>query len=704
VAIYHAGLNNYLRWAMDAYRAAELKNSIVSSPLAFDATITSLYLPLLAGKQMWLLPSRNEVECLEQLLASGDSWGLIKITPAHLAVLGQSLRTLNRKPSVDLFVVGGEALPVTTVALWKELCPTARIINEYGPTETVVGCITYEPAGDDDLGTNVPIGRPIANTQIYILDQHGEPAPLGVAGEIHIGGAGVARGYLNRPELTAERFITDPFSAERGARLYKTGDLGRWLADGNIEYLGRNDFQVKVRGFRIELGEIEAALAACAGVGEAVVIAREDQPGDKRLVAYLTAQQGAVLEPATLRSALMAQLPDYMVPAGFVTLAAYPLTPNGKLDRKALPAPDQGAMASRAFEAPQGEREQILAQLWEELLGVERVGRYDNFFELGGHSLLAVQVISRISDLLGIQMPMRQLFVHPTLATLAAAVLEEEASRCLVPLRPHGRQAPLFLIHPAGGDIGYAQSLSRWLPDDVPVYGVAAAGLAPGESPLPSIELMAARYVSELRSIAPEGPYRIAGYSDGGIVAFEMARQLSAAKQDVAFVGLIDTYYYDADGAGEPPHWSRAAVAANWLALPESHPLAHALEQLARMDDLQGVIQLAREHHLIASSLRNDLIERYLDVYQAFRLAVRRHQVGMVALPVTYFATAEARRGQTIARWSAACQHQLAVADVPGDHLTMMKEPNIQFLADRLFAGLGGLNVPATITENCEGL
>ncbi|ROH82146.1 non-ribosomal peptide synthetase, partial [Lonsdalea populi] len=242
------------------------------------------------------------------------------------------------------------------------------------------------------------IGHPIANTRIYILDAQGQPAPLGVAGEIYIGGVGVARGYLHRPELTAERFIPDPFSTTPDARLYQTGDLGRWLPDGSIEYLGRNDFQVKVRGFRIEPGEIEARLMQCPGVREAVVVAREDSPGDTRLVAYLCPQADATLDPIVLRQQLSQQLAEYMVPGAFVTLDALPLTPNGKLDRRALPAPDQTAVVSRGYEAPQGELEVALADIWQELLGLTRVGRHDHFFELGGHSLMAVGLIERLRN------------------------------------------------------------------------------------------------------------------------------------------------------------------------------------------------------------------------------------------------------------------------------------------------------------------
>jgi acyl carrier protein len=289
--------------------------------------------------------------------------------------------------------------------------PPRHLINGYGPTETTTFATTHIIT--EANGLPLPIGRPIANTQIYILDAEMQPVPIGVIGEIYIGGIGVSRGYLNRPELTVERFIANPFSV---GKIYKTGDLGRWRTDGVIEYLGRNDFQIKLRGFRIELGEIEAALLACPNVREAVVLAREDHVGDKKLVAYLVSKIGATLEAAVLRSELARVLPDYMLPAAYVVLEALPLTHNGKLDRQALPVPDGAATASRQYEPAQNPTETAIIELWQTLLNVERVGRNDHFFELGGHSLLAVQLAVRLKDLLGVDIPLRAFFENPILA------------------------------------------------------------------------------------------------------------------------------------------------------------------------------------------------------------------------------------------------------------------------------------------------
>ena len=318
---------------------------------------------------------------------------------------------------LELVLVGVE--PSTESALYQlqRNTPGLVVVNGYGPAESTVFSTTYPEI--KNKSRNTPIGRPLANTRIYILDAHGEPVPVGVTGEVYIGGAGVARGYLNRPALTAERFVRDPFTAEAGARMYRTGDLGRWLADGNIEFLGRNDFQVKIRGFRIELGEIEARLSEHEGVREAVVLAREDTPGDKRLVAYFTTREQNSVGAQPLRAHLAAKLPEYMVPAAYVRLESLPLTANGKLDRKALPAPEGDAYAVRQYEAPQGPVEELLAGIWAELLKLERVGRHDNFFELGGHSLMAVTLVERLARA-GLRTHVRALFATPTLTKLAA--------------------------------------------------------------------------------------------------------------------------------------------------------------------------------------------------------------------------------------------------------------------------------------------
>ncbi|KAG0323428.1 hypothetical protein BGZ97_004058, partial [Linnemannia gamsii] len=395
VMVLHRGLNNYLHWAAQTY--APKRGTVVSSSLSFDATVTSLWTPLLYGSTALLLSEGKEIDELEAYVHQAQGRGLVKITPMHFEMLGQRLQTDGAKTRVDAFVIGGEALSASTIAMWQRIQPDVRLINEYGPTETVVGCVVYDMRTPLSQSGLVPIGRPIANTRIYLLDAHGQPVPLGAVGELYIGGAGVSRGYLNRPELTAERFLTDPFSDTPDARMYKTGDLARYLPDGNLEFLGRNDHQVKIRGFRIEPGEIEARLIEHPQVREATVLALGED-SEKRLIAYVVAEPDEQLA-STLRAHLTTRLPEYMMPAAFVRLDALPLTPNGKLDRRALPAPDDEAFARQTYEAPEGEIETTLAAIWSELLGLERVSRHDSFFALGGHSLLAVQMIERLRRL-----------------------------------------------------------------------------------------------------------------------------------------------------------------------------------------------------------------------------------------------------------------------------------------------------------------
>jgi len=417
--IPHQGLMNYLHWCTQVYLTEGGRGAPVHSPIGFDLTITSLFSPLLVGQSIVLLPEAQEIESLCTLLRTEGDFGLVKITPAHLEVLSHLLPPEEAQGRTRALIIGGEALWGISLSFWQTYAPHTRLINEYGPTETVVGCCVYEVPAGTTLAGAVPIGRPICNTQLYILDSHLQPTPVGVPGELYIGGDGLARGYLNRPDLTAERFIPHPFSDEPGARLYKTGDLARYQLDGNLVFLGRIDDQVKIRGFRIELGEVEAVLSQHSAVHEAVVIVREDTPGDRRLVAYVVPQEEQSPTVGHLRSFLREKLPEYMLPSAFVILEQLPLTPNGKVDRRALPRPERKG----PFVAPRNPVEERLAGMWAEVLGLERVGIHDNFFELGGHSLLATQVISRLRAAFRVELPVRRLFDEgATVAGLAELI------------------------------------------------------------------------------------------------------------------------------------------------------------------------------------------------------------------------------------------------------------------------------------------
>ncbi|HQY71732.1 MAG TPA: amino acid adenylation domain-containing protein, partial [Pseudomonadales bacterium] len=420
VCVTHRGLVNYVCYATAAYEVSEGAGAPVHSSIAFDLTVTSLFAPLLAGRTVHLLPDDLGVEALVNAFqdAAGE-YSLVKITPAHLQVLQLALSAEQAAKRTRVFVIGGEQLEAEAIEFWRRHAGNTVLVNEYGPTETTVGCCTYSVTAESRVSGAIPIGRPIANTQLYILDDCMEPVPIGVIGELYIGGEGVARGYLRRPDLTAEKFVADRFSGVPQARLYRTGDLVRYLPDGNIEFIGRCDNQVKLRGYRIELGEIETVLYQHPAIREVVVLAREDVAGDKRLVAYLVAREAAP-SAAELKEHLMRTLPQHMVPSAFVFLQEMSLTPNGKVDRKALPAPERLLGAEAIYVAPRTSTEEIVAGIWAEVLKLERVGVEDNFFELGGHSLLAVRVIERMRRA-GLHAQVRTLFMAATVAELAAA-------------------------------------------------------------------------------------------------------------------------------------------------------------------------------------------------------------------------------------------------------------------------------------------
>ncbi|MBB4133435.1 non-ribosomal peptide synthetase, partial [Xanthomonas sp. 3075] len=413
VVVAHDAVLNLVLQDGPARLLAQDRVAFASNP-AFDSATLEVWGSLLNGATVVVVPApvMREPAALGALLTRERLSVLILVAGVlrlYAPLIAPQLSTLR------LLLTGGDVADPHALAQVLEAGGQATVLQTYGPTESTQFVTALALAHAPDPRRPVSIGRPLANTRLYVLDRYGQPTLIGVAGQLHIAGAQVAQGYLHRPDLSAERFVPDPFAMQAGERMYKTGDLARWRADGLLEFLGRNDAQVKIRGFRIEPGEIEAALRACAGVHEAVVIARDDT-GDKRLVAYLVGDTSAV-DPAALRTQLAARLPDHMLPAAYVQLDALPLTPNGKLDRAGLPAPDAQALDLQAHVAPQGELEQVLATLWSELLGVEQVGRNDDFFALGGHSLLAVKLIERLRRL-GWQMDVRSLFSSPTIAGL----------------------------------------------------------------------------------------------------------------------------------------------------------------------------------------------------------------------------------------------------------------------------------------------
>lgn len=516
---------------------------------AFDFSVWEIWGPLLYGGRLVVVPhtvSRSPEEMLSLLVREGVT--VLNQTPSAFYPLIQADRErpeTGRKLSLRYVVFGGEALELGRLADWyrRHADDAPRLINMYGITETTVHVSYMELDRNLALpGAGSLIGEAIPDLRVYVLDNRLQPVPYGVIGEMYVAGAGLARGYWGRPDLTADRFVADPYGPP-GTRMYRTGDLARRFADGTLDYLGRSDHQAKIRGFRIELGEIESVLVRHEALSQAAVIVREDQPGDQRLAAYVVGKPGESPSGTELRRYAASLLPDYMVPWAFVMMDKLPLTPNGKLDRKALPAPDMSPDADGRN--PRTPQEEVLCELFAEILGAKRVGIDDSFFELGGHSLLAVRLISRVREALGKELSIAALFEAPTVAGLVDKLEMgggNSALQVVLPLRSHGDQTPLFCVHPAGGLSWCYAGLMKHLGMNYPIYGLQARGIAQAEELPGSLEEMTADYIGHIRSLQPAGPYRLLGWSLGGNVAQSIAVQLQEAGEDIELLAILDAY------------------------------------------------------------------------------------------------------------------------------------------------------------------
>ncbi|MBI2929405.1 MAG: amino acid adenylation domain-containing protein [Verrucomicrobia bacterium] len=550
VEITHGAVVNFLESMRREPGLTAEDVMLALTTLAFDISVLEIFLPLMVGARCVIVSREvliDPIELSEALVRAGVT--VMQATPATWRMLLNAGWKGNPKLKV---LCGGEATGPDLAERLLGCC--GELWNMYGPTETTVWSSTRQLK----KGEPITLGRPIANTQIYVVDDQLQPVPVGLPGELLIGGVGLARGYRNRPELTAEKFIPDPFSGDQTARLYRTGDLARYRPNGEVEFVGRRDFQVKLRGFRIELGEIESVLLSHPQVREAVVTVREDVPGHSRLVGYLVtaADAGQRLAsanesdlPAELRSWLRGKLPDYMLPSAFVLLDTLPRTQEGKMDRRSLPAPPVECLeASNGYFAPRNPTEETLARIWGETLKLEKVGIRDSFFDLGGQSLLAVSLFARIEREFGQKLPLATLFRSPTIEQLAAALNNGAADSLqwasLVPIQPKGTKPPLFLVHGAGGNVLLYRWLAQHLAPDYPLYGLQSRGLDGKSTPLVTIEQMAVEYLREMRAVQPKGPYYLGGYCLGGTVAYEMAQILHREGEEVPLVAMLDTYNF----------------------------------------------------------------------------------------------------------------------------------------------------------------
>jgi thioesterase domain-containing protein/acyl carrier protein len=564
--------------------------------------------------------------------------------------------------------------------------------NMYGPTETTIWSTVHRVTSADGP---IPIGRPIANTQTFVLDTYLNLTPAGTVGELYIGGAGLARGYLGRPELTQERFIQSPFDPH--ARLYRTGDIARWLPGGILECLGRVDNQVKIRGFRIELGEIEAVLSLHPGIRQCAAIAREDVPGNLQLVAYFEALPGQTVNVSDLRALLEKSLPAYMIPSVFVPMEKLPLTNNGKIDRKSLPAPEQSVLITSEYVPPEDPCELMLARIWTKVLKVERVGRRDNFFQLGGHSLLAVRLVVEIEKLTKVRLPLAMLLQAPTIAGLAELLRRENwkpSWSSLVPIQPGGSKPPLFLMHAHGGNILEYYPLANLLGPDQPVYALQARGLDGHIVKDSKLKDMAAAYITELRSLQPEGPYFLGGFCFGGLLALEVAQQLTAAGQEVGLLAMIQSVH--------PEAWrfkpgitifQRAWYQASKRISLELDNLSHRNKGYIaeRLRHVSGVLRARMAIAVDGLTGREHQDPSRLPMQYILEVLGKEHEnalQGWVPRPyegrVVLFRASKQLSGRVADQylgWKGVFNGNLEVREIPGHQQNLLLEPNVLRLA-----------------------
>ncbi len=701
VVVRHEPAINLIEWVNKTYNVNSSDRVLFITSLCFDLSVYDIFGLLAAGGSIRVVSSQDvrEPEALLHIVCNEPItfWdsappALQQLTPLFPQVKSSQLR---------LVFLSGDWIPVTLPDLLKTTFPGVEVISLGGATEATVWSNYYPIEKVEPDWKSIPYGKPIQNAQYYILDSYLNPCPIGVCGELHIGGGCLASGYLNQPELTAQKFIPNPFidfglqsEAQReNDRLYKTGDLARYLPDGNIEFLGRIDHQVKIRGFRIELGEIESGLAQHDSVQESVVIPREDEPGNKRLVAYVVLKPQTAPLMSELRHFLQEKLPNYMVPSAFVAIDCIPLTANGKVDRRALPMPEQARPdLEKAFVAPTNNMEFQLTQIWEQVLGIQPIGVRDNFFDLGGHSLLAVKLFVQIEKKFAKKLPLATLFKAPTVEKLACILTGSEKSiswSSLVPIQSgSSAKRPLFFIHALGGNVIGYQTLVRHLNSEQPIYGLQAQGLDGKQAPHTKVEDMASHYIQQIQTVQPNGPYLLAGFSSGGTVAFEMAQQLVTKGEKVSLLAMFDTYSPSTYISN--PSLFRT-VYTYWRTLLQLPLQEKPYYFLAKMDWLQSILtgSESSKYDLWRQDKASEDFnpDNMLLIKALKRATMTDYKPQAYSGRVTLFTTKEVLRWcqyEPHRGWNDLAKQGVEIHEVPGTHLGMLDEPNVQTLAEKL--------------------
>ncbi|MBR8834561.1 MAG: amino acid adenylation domain-containing protein [Stigonema ocellatum SAG 48.90 = DSM 106950] len=732
VMIPHRGICNMLNWRQTTFGITQRDKVLQTISLSFDPSVWQIFWPLLFGAQLILArPGGHQDTAYLVKIISSAQITVITLVPSLLRVLLEE-KGFENCQSLRHVTCGGEALPIALIERFHAILNKENVLhNCYGPTEASIDA-TFWTCQCGTANKIAPIGRPIANVQIYILNENLQQVPVGESGELHIGGAGLARGYLNRPELSAEKFICNPLreSEELGVRseefkenasiqnskfntqnycsgrLYKTGDLGRYLPDGNIEFLGRIDNLVKIRGFRVELEEIEAILSQHSSVQETVVIIREDVPGDKRLVAYVVANREQVPSPSELQHFLKEHLPEYMVPAAFVFLSALPFNPNGKVDRRALPVPDASSFSlSTDFVAPRDELELKMTQIWEQVLNIQPIGVRENFFDIGGNSLLAVHLFAQIEQKLGRKFPLGTLLQAPTIEKLTSIFRSSGWSAAwssLVPVQPSGSKRPFFCVAPSGGTALVFADLMRYMSPEQPFYALQQPGLEGKSLPFTSIEEIATHYIQEIRTLQPEGPYLIGGACFGSIVALEIAQQLYRQGQEVQLLAFIDAFW--PENVRERPK-SILMYLAQFVTYHIT--VLSLLTRDQKWSHIQRLIQrIIRKifYKLYRGSLHSMPVTFRASYFQDLNRQFRINYVSQVypgrlslILPSTktHWFTSDSDHEDLLSAWNRFSTGGVDIHKFSGHHELMFREPYVQSLAEKLQACLDEVQVDA---------
>jgi len=711
VMIEHHSAINLISWVNERFKVGPDDRLLFITSMCFDLSVYDIFGILAAGGSL-VIAENKEIQDVRQLQ---DMLTRYKITfwdsvPTTLDYLVRNLeqeRKGYRYTGLKTIFMSGDWIPVSLPSRLKKFFPKAQVVSLGGATEATIWSNYFIVDQTKKDWKSIPYGRPIHNNFFYILNDRLEPVPLGEVGDLYIGGVGVARGYANDPEKTAASFMPDPFNQMAGGMMYRTGDIGRMMPDYNMEFLGRKDNQVKINGFRVELGEIESVLNKKPDVADSVVLAKDGSDGSKRLVGYVVPRGD--FDSGAIAAFLKTKLPEYMVPAIWVELNELPLTSNGKIDRNALPHPQDTPKARKILSRPVSHTEKMLSDIWEECMGISECDVNDNFFALGGHSLMAVQILSKVEKRIGKKLQLAVLFKYPDIRSLAAFLDSEKKDfiyKCLVPIKPSGNKPPLYIIHGEGLNVLNFSSLAEYMDEERPIFGLQAMGLNGVDAPLETIPQIASCYLGEILQHNPDGPYLIAGYSFGGYVAVEIEKQMEAMGKTVQMLVMFDT---DAEKT-EYKDWyylfprkvkRNFPIFISFLKSSFQQPLVMLKRQFSNHPRISFADYLSRRDSKVFYQMIKKIKDRHLSAFRNYSMEPFNNKVYLFKAKVCVHYVDDG----IFLGWKKYAKNDVELFEVPGDHLSMLLPPNVERFASILEDTLDrcdGCGTVSHLTENAN--